>query len=93
MAAGLGNSAAGVLTQLSEVSNSSRDEQDNEVNNTISIISSILTRLMSMSEAQDGDSSNAMSIDSTSKKYTNVVIPVLINTSKFYTCTVASLIL
>ena len=40
MAAGSGNSAAGVLTQLSEASNSSSDEQDNEVDDTISIISS-----------------------------------------------------
>ena len=40
MAAGSSNSAAGVLTQLSETSNSSSDEQDNEVDDTISIISS-----------------------------------------------------
>ena len=39
MAAGSGNSAAGVLTQLSEASNLSSDEQDNDVDNTISIIS------------------------------------------------------
>ena len=40
MAAGSSNSAAaaGVLTQLSEASNSSSDEQDNEVEDTISII-------------------------------------------------------
>ena len=43
MAAGTGNSAAGVLTQLSEASNLSSDEQDNEVRDTISIILSILT--------------------------------------------------
>ena len=35
MEAGSVNSAAGVLTQLSETSNSSNDEQDNEVNDTI----------------------------------------------------------
>ena len=43
MAAGSGNSAAGVLTQLSKASNSSSDEQDKEVDDTISIILSTST--------------------------------------------------
>ena len=55
MATGSGNSAAVVLTQLSEASNLSSDEQDNEVDGTISIISSTSTSLMSTSEAWDGD--------------------------------------
>ena len=62
MATGSGNSAAGILTQLSEASNSSSDEQDREVDDTISIISSTSTGLMSMSEARDGDSSSATTI-------------------------------
>ena len=37
MAAGSSNSAAGVLTQLSEASNSSSDKQDNKVDDSISI--------------------------------------------------------
>ena len=37
MAAGSSNSVAGVLIQLSEASNSSSDEQDNEVDDTIEI--------------------------------------------------------
>ena len=41
MAAGSSNFAAvGVLTQLSKASNSSSDEQHNEVDDTLSIISS-----------------------------------------------------
>ena len=57
MAAGSGISAAGVLTQLGEASNSSSDKQDNKVDDTItiSIISSTSTGLMSTSEAWDGD--------------------------------------
>ena len=52
MVTGSGNSAAGVLTQLSEASNSSSDhEQNNEVDNTISIILSTLTGSMSTSKA------------------------------------------
>ena len=62
MATGSGNSAAGILTQLSEAFNSSSDEQDNEVDDTISTISSTSTGLMSMSKARDGDSSSATTI-------------------------------
>ena len=40
MAVGSSNSAAGVLTQLSEASNSSTDEEGNKVDDTFSIISS-----------------------------------------------------
>ena len=60
MAACSGNSAVGVLMQLNEASNPSSDEQDNEVDDTISIISSTLTGSMSTSEARYGDSSNAL---------------------------------
>ena len=66
MAAGRSsNSVAGVLTQLSKASNSCSDEQDNEVDDTISIISSTsgsgststgLTS-KSTSEARDRDTS------------------------------------
>ena len=62
MAAGSGNSAVGVITQLSETSNSSSDEQDSKVDDTISIISSTSTGSMSTSEAQGGDSSGATAI-------------------------------
>ena len=68
MAAGSGNSAAGVLTQLSEASNPLSDEQDNEVDKTINIISSTSTSLMLTSKARDGDSSSGTTIDSTSRK-------------------------
>ena len=44
-----------------------------------------------MSEARDRDSSSA-TYTPPQGKYTNVLIPVLINLSKFYTCTVALLI-
>ena len=50
MAAGSGNSAVGVLTQLSEASKSFSGEQDNNVDDTIRIILSTLTGLMSTSE-------------------------------------------
>ena len=70
MAAVSSNSAAGVLTQLSEASNLSSDEQDNKVDDTISIISSTSIGLMSMSEAWNGDNSSATTT------YTNVLIPV-----------------
>ena len=82
-----GNSAAGVLTQLSEASNSSIDEQDNKVDDTISIISSTSTGSMSTSEARYGDSSSATTI-----LMYNTSTYLLIHTSKFYTCTVALLI-
>ena len=68
MAAGSGNSAAGVLTQLSEASKSFSGEQDNKVDDTISIILSTSTGSMSMSEVWDGDSSSATTIDSISRK-------------------------
>ena len=68
MAAGFSNSAAGVLIQLSEASNLSSDEQDNGVDDTISIILSTSNGLMSSSEARDGDSSSATTIESTSRK-------------------------
>ena len=69
MAAGSGDSAAGVLTQLSEVSNSSSGEQDNKVDDTISIISYTSTGSMSLSEPWDGDSSSVTTIDSITRKY------------------------
>ena len=90
MGAGYSNSAAGVLTQLSEASNSSSDEQDNEVDDTISIISSTSgsgststgSTSKSRSEARDGDSSSTTTIHSTSKKanvqYANVLAMYLI---------------
>ena len=77
MAAGSSNSAAGVLTQLSEASNSSSGEQDNEVDDTISIILSTLTSSMSMSEVWDGDSSSATTIDSISRKAPSSLLLVL----------------
>ena len=52
MPAGSGNSAAGVLTQLIEASNLSSYEQDNKVDDTISIISPTSTG--SMSESSKG---------------------------------------
>ena len=68
MAAGSGNSAAGVLTQLSEASKSFSGEQDNKADDTISIILSTSTGLMSTSEVWDEDSSSATTIDSISRK-------------------------
>lgn len=67
------NSATGVLTQLiiSEASNSSSDERDDE-GDTISIISSTSTVSLSISEAQDGDSSSA-----TSRKDPSLLLSVL----------------
>ena len=77
MAAGSGNSAADVLTQLSEASNSSSGEQDNEVDNTISIILSTLTGSISMIEVWDEDSSSATTIDSISRKAPSSLLSVL----------------
>ena len=50
MAAGSGNSAADVLTQLSGASNLSSDEQDNKADDTINITSTTSTGSMSISE-------------------------------------------
>lgn len=78
------------LTQLIEASNSSSDEQDNEVDDTVSIISSTSglsststsSMSKSMSDARDGDSSSRDSsstttIDSTSKKAPSSLLSVL----------------
>ena len=77
MAAGSGNSAAGVLTQLSEASKSFSGEQDNKADDTISIILSTSTGLMSMSEVWDEDSSSATTIDSISRKAPSSLLLVL----------------
>ena len=77
MAAGSGNSAAGVLTQLSEASKSFSGEQDNKIDNTISIILSTSTGSMSMSEVWDGDSSSATTIDSISRKAPSSLLWIL----------------
>ena len=77
MAAGSGNSAAGVLTQLSEASKSFSGEQDNKADDTISIILSTSTGLMSTSEVWDEDSSSATTIDSISRKAPSSLLLVL----------------
>ena len=85
MVAGSSNSAAGVLTQLSEAFNSSCDEQDNVFDDTISIISctsgsgstSTSSMSKSTSEARDGDSSSTTTIDSTSTKAPSSLLSVL----------------
>ena len=77
MAAGSGNSAAGVLTQLSEASKSFSGEQDNKADDTISIIVSTSTGLMSTSEVWDEDSSSATTIDSISRKAPSSLLLVL----------------
>ena len=50
MAAGSGNSAADVLTQLSEAFNLSSDKLDNKADDTINITSTTSTGSMSTSE-------------------------------------------
>ena len=77
MEAGSGNFAAGVLTQLSEASKSFSGEQDNKVDDTISIILSTSTGLMSTSEVWDEDSSSATTIDSISRKAPSSLLLVL----------------
>ena len=77
MAAGSGNSAAGVLIQLSEASKLFSGEQDNKADDTISIILSTSTGLMSMSEVWDEDSSSATTIDFISRKAPSSLLLVL----------------
>ena len=65
-------------TQLSEAFKSFSDhEQNNKVVNTISINLFTSTGSMSTSEAQDGDSSSATTIDSTSRKTPSSLLSVL----------------
>ena len=61
----------------SEASKSFSGEQENKVDNTISIILSTLTGSMSTSEVWDGDSSSAITIDSISRKAPSSLLLVL----------------